>query len=88
MCKTMIMYRQDLDALKGIAIIAVVLFHMGLLKSGYLGVDAFFVINGFLVVPSIIGKINQSDLEHLVTSFITYHIVSLKWVWEALSLYM
>lgn len=57
----MIMYRQDLDALKGIAIIAVVLFHMGLLKSGYLGVDAFFVINGFLVVPTVIRKINQSD---------------------------
>ncbi len=38
------MYRQDLDVLKGIAIIAVVLFHIGLLKSGYLGVDAFFVI--------------------------------------------
>lgn len=29
-------YRKDLDALKGIAIIAVVLFHIGLLKSGYL----------------------------------------------------
>lgn len=66
MCKTMIMYRQDLDALKGIAIIAVVLFHMGLLKSGYLGVDAFFVINGFLVVPSIIGKINQSDFSFFI----------------------
>ena len=55
------MYRNDLDALKGISIIAVVLFHMGLLKSGYLGVDAFFVINGFLVVPSVIRKINQSN---------------------------
>ena len=50
-------YRKDLDALKGIAIIAVVLFHIGLLKSGYLGVDAFFVINGFLVVPALYKKI-------------------------------
>lgn len=55
------MYRLDLDALKGISIIAVVLFHMGLLKSGYLGVDAFFVINGFLVVPSVIRKIEHLD---------------------------
>lgn len=31
------LHRKDLDALKGIAIIAVVLFHMGLLKSGYWG---------------------------------------------------
>lgn len=55
------MYRQDLDALKGIAIIAVVLFHIGLLKSGYLGVDAFFVINGFLVIPSVMKKITAND---------------------------
>lgn len=46
-------YRQDLDSLKGIAIIAVVLFHMGLLESGYLGVDIFFVINGFLLIPTV-----------------------------------
>lgn len=57
----MIMHRNDIDALKGISIIVVVLFHMGLLKSGYLGVDAFFVINGFLVIPSIIKKIHQSE---------------------------
>lgn len=71
----MIMYRQDLDALKGIAIIAVVLFHMGLLKSGYLGVDTFFVINGFLVVPSVIRKINQSDFSFF--SFMEKRIVRL-----------
>lgn len=59
------MYRQDLDALKGIAIIAVVLFHMGLLKSGYLGVDAFFVINGFLVIPSVVKRILNSEFSFL-----------------------
>jgi peptidoglycan/LPS O-acetylase OafA/YrhL len=53
------MYRQDLDALKGIAIIAVVLFHLGLLKSGYLGVDVFFVINGFFIVPSVVSQIQS-----------------------------
>lgn len=55
------MYRKDLDALKGIAIIAVVLFHIGLLKSGYLGVDTFFVINGLLVIPSVIKKIEKGE---------------------------
>lgn len=55
-------YRKDIDSLKGLAIIAVILFHMGLLKSGYLGVDLFFVINGFLVVPSLCNKISQSDI--------------------------
>ena len=55
------MYRNDIDAYKGIAIIAVVLFHLGYLKSGYLGVDLFFVINGFLVIPSILKKMEASE---------------------------
>ena len=55
------MYRQDLDVIKGIAIIVVVLFHMGLLKSGYLGVDAFFVINGFLIIPSVIKAFDNNS---------------------------
>lgn len=59
------MYRKDLYAMKGIAIIAVVLFHIGLLKSGYLGVDAFFVVNGFLVIPSVIKKIEGADFSFI-----------------------
>lgn len=47
-------YRIDIDVLKGFAIIAVLLYHLGLLKSGYLGVDAFFVINGFFVIPPVL----------------------------------
>lgn len=38
---------ETVDALKGIAIIAVVLYHLGLLDCGYLGVDAFFVVSGY-----------------------------------------
>ena len=37
-------YRRDLDILKGIAILAVVIYHMGFLKSGYLGVDIFLLL--------------------------------------------
>ena len=49
-------YRYDLDLLKGLAIIAVVLYHAGWCKSGYLGVDVFFVINGYLVVPKVVNE--------------------------------
>ena len=59
------MYRSDLDVLKGISIIAVVLFHLGVLKSGYLGVDAFFVINGFLILPSLFKKIERGDFSYV-----------------------
>ena len=33
--------RKDIDAMKGIAIIAVIVYHMGILETGYLGVDIF-----------------------------------------------
>lgn len=35
------LYRTDLDLIKGIAITAVILYHVGLLPYGYLGVDTF-----------------------------------------------
>lgn len=54
-------HRDDLDLLKGFAIVAVVLYHMGICRSGYLGVDAFFVINGFLVVPGIVQGIDSGE---------------------------
>lgn len=49
-----------LDLLKGIAIIAVVMYHVGLLKYGYLGVEVFFVISGFLTTKGIINTYNRS----------------------------
>ena len=52
-------YRHDLDLLKGIAIIAVILYHAGGCKSGYLGVDVFFVISGYLVVPQVMRQIEE-----------------------------
>lgn len=58
-------YRKDLDLLKGIAITAVILYHLGLLQSGYLGVDLFFVINGFLVVPGICRKVQNREFGYI-----------------------
>ena len=41
------------DVLKAIAIIAVVLYHMGISTYGYLGVDVFLVIAGYFTSQSI-----------------------------------
>ena len=56
-----------IDMMKGISIIAVVLYHMGLLKSGYLGVDCFFAISGFLSMPKIVKGIENGSF-----SFVKY----------------
>jgi peptidoglycan/LPS O-acetylase OafA/YrhL len=57
-------YRKDIDALKGLSIIAVVLYHIGLLKSGYLGVDIFFVINGFLIIPGLCSRVGSNEFRY------------------------
>lgn len=52
-------YRYDIDGLRALAVTAVIIFHLGFLKNGYLGVDIFFVISGFLIS----GIIYNENLE-------------------------
>jgi peptidoglycan/LPS O-acetylase OafA/YrhL len=54
-------YRADIDGLRAAAVLAVVLFHAfpALLPGGFLGVDIFFVISGFLIGGQIIGGLRS-----------------------------
>lgn len=52
-------YRQDIDGLRAISVIAVLLFHAGFLANGYLGVDVFFVISGFLITGIIKAEVDR-----------------------------
>lgn len=54
-------YRSDINGLRAIAVIAVVLFHFKLAgaEGGYVGVDVFFVISGFLMTNIIFSKLEK-----------------------------
>ncbi len=53
----------SIDGLRAIAVTAVVLYHLGLtwIPGGFLGVDLFFVISGYVITRLILDSINQSS---------------------------
>lgn len=59
-------YRPDIDGLRALAVIPVILFHAGLgFPGGYVGVDIFFVISGYLITSIIIREMMKGDFTYL-----------------------
>jgi peptidoglycan/LPS O-acetylase OafA/YrhL len=56
-------YRPEIDGLRAIAVVAVIIYHAGLLPlpRGYLGVDIFFVISGYLITSIIAREIAEGS---------------------------
>src|SRR3954466_5952444 len=56
-------YRPFIDGLRAVSILAVVLYHVGVpgVSGGYVGVDVFFVISGFLIISQIFGALERGS---------------------------
>ncbi len=57
------LYRTEIDVLRAIAIILVVIYHLdlGFLYGGFIGVDIFFVISGYLITKQILQNYSSKD---------------------------
>jgi peptidoglycan/LPS O-acetylase OafA/YrhL len=63
----MIAYRPEIDGVRAIAVLGVLLFHAGFpaFSGGYAGVDVFFVISGYLITRSILAAIDAGRFSYV-----------------------
>jgi peptidoglycan/LPS O-acetylase OafA/YrhL len=55
-----ISYREDVQGLRGVSVLGVVIYHCGILfPGGFSGVDIFFVISGFVITNSVLSEISR-----------------------------
>lgn len=56
-------YRREIDGLRAVAVLPVILFHAGfsVFSGGYVGVDVFFVISGYLITSILIAELEQGN---------------------------
>ena len=76
-------YRPDIDGLRAVAVLSVVAFHAfpAWMKGGFIGVDVFFVISGFLISTIIFGSLERGTF-----SFADFYARRIKRIFPALIL--
>lgn len=92
----LIPYRPDIDGLRAIAVLAVVLYHANIeflekFKGGFLGVDVFFVISGFLITQILLKELMERRfslasfyerrIRRILPLLFTVKLVSIPFAW-------
>ena len=54
-----LVYRPEIDGLRAVAVVPVILFHAGfsVFSGGFVGVDVFFVISGYLITTILMSEL-------------------------------
>ncbi len=99
-----ISYRAEIDGLRAIAVLAVIFYHAeftvfghDMFKGGYIGVDIFFVISGYLISKIIITELNKTNhinianfyerrARRILPMLLTVILVSFPFAWQYLAL--
>ena len=88
-------YRAEIDGLRALAVIPVILFHAGfeLFSGGFVGVDVFFVISGYLITTILINEIDSQQFSIInfyerrarrilpALSFVMLVCIPFAWMW-------
>jgi peptidoglycan/LPS O-acetylase OafA/YrhL len=96
-------YRPEIDGLRAIAVVAVILYHAKFpfgegvaLSGGFIGVDIFFVISGFLITSIILKELKEDDrfsfqrfyerrIRRIIPALFTVMLVSIPFAWRTMS---
>ena len=65
------LYRNDINGLRALAVVAVIINHFNkeILPNGYLGVDMFFVISGYVITLSLFDRQSNNILDFLLSFY-------------------
>ena len=88
-------YRPEIDGLRAISIIPVIFYHAGfdLFSGGFLGVDIFFVLSGYLITTILINDLDNKKFSLLyfyerrirriipALFFVTFVSIPFAWMW-------